>query len=253
MSILIAANNLLIFEDFVKAMSSALTVHFESFRLALRTTLFSFQAELSDPEIEFLANELLQLMAVLGAFVVAAIDRMIHPQSQYVIDGEYIKDRMSVFASRASSSIGGYVNIALHLLDGSLDTGVYYTDQIRRAASVLASAPCVLSIPMETMEFFASIMSSRNIGVVTTIEYQKEARTLTIATAATNVRTMILTHYLTNADAIGRVFANLDVTVLPDAMEWIGRDNIGFSVMYNLLRSNPISFIQMMSSKLEQH
>jgi hypothetical protein len=106
---------------------------------------------------------------------------------------------------------------------------------------------------METMEFFASIMSSRNIGVVTTIEYQKEARTLTIATAATNVRTMILTHYLTNADAIGRVFANLDVTVLPDAMEWIGRDSIGFSVMYNLLRSNPISFIQMMSSKLEQH
>jgi hypothetical protein len=64
---------------------------------------------------------------------------------------------------------------------------------------------------------------------------------------------MILTHYLTNTGAIGRVFANLDVKVLPDAIEWIGRDDIGFSAMYNLLRSDPISIILMMSSKSEQH
>ena len=49
---------------------------------------------------------------------------------------------------------------------------------------------------------------------------------------------MILTYYLTNAGAIGRVFADFDIKVLPDAVEWIGRDDIGFSAMYNLLRSN---------------
>ena len=122
-----------------------------------------------------------------------------------------------MFVYRASSSIGGYVNIALHFLDELLGTGVYYVDQIHHVASVfLASDPNVSSPPMQTMEFFARIITSRNIRVVTAIEFQEETRTLTIAKAAANARTMILTHYLTNTGAIGRVFANLDV--MPDAM-----------------------------------
>ena len=93
---------------------------------------------------------------------------------------------------------------------------------------------------METMDFFACIITYRNIGIVTSIEFQEETSTPTIVTAAINVRSMILTQYLTNADAIGRVFADFDMKVLPDAMDWIGRDDIGFSAMYNLLRSNPM-------------
>jgi hypothetical protein len=34
----------------------------------------------------------------------------------------------------------------------------------------------------------------------------------------------ILAHYFTNVDTAGRVFVNVNVTILPRAMEWIGRD-----------------------------
>ena len=108
---------------------------------------------------------------------------------------------------------------------------------------VLTSAPYVPSTPEQTMEFFASIISSLDIGIVTAVEYREGEGTMSITTAATNVQTMILTHYLTNVGAIGRVFADIDVTVLPDAMEWIGRDVIGFLAMYNLLRSNPMMIL----------
>ena len=93
------------------------------------------------------------------------------------------------------------------------------------------------------MEVFASIISSCNIGIVTAVEFREGEGAMSITTAGTNVRTIILTHYLTNVGAIGRVFADFDVKALPDAMEWIGRDVIGFSAMYNLIRSNPMMIL----------
>jgi len=52
---------------------------------------------------------------------------------------------------------------------------------------------------------------------------------------AQEVRAKILAHYFTSVDTIGRVFADVDEKILPSAMEWIGRDRLGFSAMYNLL------------------
>ena len=57
---------------------------------------------------------------------------------------------------------------------------------------------------------------------------------------ANEVRTMILTHYFRNADAVGRVFAEVDVTLMPSAIEWIGRDATGYSAMFHLVRGNHV-------------
>lgn len=61
---------------------------------------------------------------------------------------------------------------------------------------------------------------------------------------AKGVRKLILEHYFTNVSTIGRVFVDVDKKILPNAMEWIGRDGLGFSAMYHLVRGNPLLFQQ---------
>jgi hypothetical protein len=53
------------------------------------------------------------------------------------------------------------------------------------------------------------------------------------------LRTKIIMHYFSDVDNIGQVFAHVPVTTLPDAIAWIGRDRLGYSIMYHLLRSFP--------------
>jgi hypothetical protein len=49
-------------------------------------------------------------------------------------------------------------------------------------------------------------------------------------------RRKILKHHLSDEHADMSVFALMQETVLPHAIEWIGRDNHGLSAMYNLAR-----------------
>ena len=53
------------------------------------------------------------------------------------------------------------------------------------------------------------------------------------------LRTKIIMHYFSDVDNIGQVFAHVPVTTLPDAIAWIGRDRLGYSMMCHLLRSFP--------------
>ena len=249
-------------EDCAKAWSAASAVHFESFRSALRRTLFSLQEVSSDPENESIAHDVLQLVALLHAvhtiandgFCAASLNdavvcaALLNDQRSNLM---HYKDSMMALAPRLSHAVSGsfrrHVLTALESAEEDATTlQSYYSHQnVRNTKRVLlmASAPYVSSAPEQTMEVFASIISSCNIGIVTAVEFREGEGTMSVTTAASNVRTMILTHYLTNVGAIGRVFSEFDVKELPDAMEWIGRDNIGFSAMYNLLRSNPMMIL----------
>jgi hypothetical protein len=56
------------------------------------------------------------------------------------------------------------------------------------------------------------------------------------------IRTKLLTYFFSNADNIVRGFGSVDTTVMPNVMEWIGRDRLGYSVMFELCRSMPELF-----------
>ena len=56
---------------------------------------------------------------------------------------------------------------------------------------------------------------------------------------ASVARKKILKYHFTDVDNCARVFGSMEVKVLPTAISWIGRDNLGFSLMYNFLRSMP--------------
>ena len=56
------------------------------------------------------------------------------------------------------------------------------------------------------------------------------------------IRSKFLAHFFHNVDNIGPVFAQLPTELFPDAVSWIGRDHLGFSTMYYLLRSFPSIF-----------
>jgi hypothetical protein len=52
-------------------------------------------------------------------------------------------------------------------------------------------------------------------------------------------RRKVLLYHLSDIDSIGLVFGPMAETILPNAISWIGRDRVGLSVMFNLLRSKP--------------
>jgi hypothetical protein len=52
-------------------------------------------------------------------------------------------------------------------------------------------------------------------------------------------RRKILLYHLSDINSIGLVFGPMAETILPSAISWIGRDRVGLSAMFNLLRSKP--------------
>ena len=61
-------------------------------------------------------------------------------------------------------------------------------------------------------------------------------------------RRKVLLYHLSDIDSIGLVFGPMAETMLPIAISWIGRDRVGLSAMFNLLRSKP-SLIPMNTSR----
>ena len=53
------------------------------------------------------------------------------------------------------------------------------------------------------------------------------------------IRAKILMHFFSDIDNIGQVFAQVPMSTMPNAIEWIGRDRLGLSTMYILLRNFP--------------
>ena len=56
------------------------------------------------------------------------------------------------------------------------------------------------------------------------------------------IRTKLVTFFFSDVDNIGLVFGSMDTSVMPNVMEWIGRDRLGRSVMFELCRSMPELF-----------
>ena len=56
------------------------------------------------------------------------------------------------------------------------------------------------------------------------------------------VRTKLLTYFFSNVDNVGPEFGRMSTTILPNAMEWIGRDRLGYSAMFEFCRSVPALF-----------
>ena len=56
------------------------------------------------------------------------------------------------------------------------------------------------------------------------------------------IRTKLLTFIFSDVDNIVRVFGSMDMSMMPDVMEWIGRDRLGRSVMFELCRKMPELF-----------
>ena len=56
------------------------------------------------------------------------------------------------------------------------------------------------------------------------------------------VRKKLLTYFFSDVDNIGPVFGRMATTILPNAMEWIGRDRLGYSAMFEFCRSVPALF-----------
>ncbi len=51
------------------------------------------------------------------------------------------------------------------------------------------------------------------------------------------IRQKLLLYFFSDANNIGRVFGALATTILSDAIEWIGRDRLGYLIMFDLCRS----------------
>ena len=91
------------------------------------------------------------------------------------------------------------------------------------------------------IEFMNSIENADYTTLITTGTTeapQENNNEIIMSSRANEVRTMILTHYFWNVDAVGRVFAEVDVNLMPSAIEWIGRDATGYSAMFQLVRGN---------------
>ncbi len=52
---------------------------------------------------------------------------------------------------------------------------------------------------------------------------------------------MLMTHF-SGADASVEVFASMDTKIMPHAIDWIGRDDAGFCLMYRVARGMPSLF-----------
>ena len=61
-------------------------------------------------------------------------------------------------------------------------------------------------------------------------------------------RHKILTHHFHSDSTSIQVFVGMSASTLPHAMEWIGRDNLGFSLMYRVVRGIPSLFEPKISS-----
>ena len=56
------------------------------------------------------------------------------------------------------------------------------------------------------------------------------------------VRKKLLLYFFSRVDNIGPVFGRMATTILPNSMEWIGRDRLGYSTMFEFCRSMPAQF-----------
>ena len=55
-------------------------------------------------------------------------------------------------------------------------------------------------------------------------------------------RQKIIFHHFSGADASYEVFISMNTKLLPQAIRWIGRDELGFSLMYQSVRGVPFLF-----------
>ena len=55
-------------------------------------------------------------------------------------------------------------------------------------------------------------------------------------------RQKILKHHFLARGNNANVFSRMPETMMPFPMEWIGRNRLGFSLMYNVVRDNPTLF-----------
>ena len=78
------------------------------------------------------------------------------------------------------------------------------------------------------------------MSITTTSTESSQENNNSMSNWANEVRTMILKHYFWNVAAVGRVFAEVDVNLMPSAIEWIGRDATGYSAMFHLVRGNHV-------------
>lgn len=134
-----------------------------------------------------------------------------------------------------------------------------YTTFWKAISLTLPPPSASYSIPVTMFQLFADAMASYadQLNYMTktihnpvnkvlmlidlSIEDEQDKKRIKVAEG---VRKLILEHYFTNVSAIGRVFVDVDKKILPNAMEWIGRDGLGFSAMYHLVRGNPLLFQQ---------
>ena len=56
------------------------------------------------------------------------------------------------------------------------------------------------------------------------------------------VRMKLLVYYFNYVDNIGREFGCMATSIMPNVVEWIGRDRLGYSVMFEFCRSLPALF-----------
>ncbi len=53
------------------------------------------------------------------------------------------------------------------------------------------------------------------------------------------IRKKLLTYFFSDVEKIGRIFGSMDTSIMPNVVEWIGRDRLGYSLMFAICRSVP--------------
>ena len=78
------------------------------------------------------------------------------------------------------------------------------------------------------------------------VDTPEEANTLLQMNCNVNksevARQKIISHHFSGADAGVEVFASMSTKLLPQAIKWIGKDELGSSLMYQFLRGMPSLF-----------
>jgi len=249
-----SAARMLVFDDFTEALAATYSSY-------LASATSDFRASISCQDISEITREILvTLVARLEALEAArcndCIDsfktKLLNPSLPFSTFHEHRNDKfisgrnIRSVIHRIISNSPNCVQLSLKKAVITAELSHFRTPRILmvllpRATCLLKSAqypPPSISIAM--LQLFATAIASHYKLATEYHETNKSGE-------AQEVRANILAHYFTSVDTISRIFVDIDVRILPSAMEWIGRDDLGFSAMYHLLRGHP----QLYSSSLD--
>lgn len=168
-----------------------------------RTTLLSHQE--SEPQAVTVTDGVIALDKLLKAF---------HTVSNTVQSDEIMQRKIAsvTFVSNFREDLPSYVLDALQAaLSLTIKTVNIFLNAIEQVKVLsVEQSPSQTSFPVAMLQIFADIISAHNIDRITTESSQE---VINASNKATDVHTMILHHYFTNEDVIGRVFADVDMKI----------------------------------------